>query len=134
MYSSYQMDIGSEAFKRASVTHGNAVTTAVKIILETNHCDGKERKEMSIGDLKKNENCLLTFFFRNKEIRLNTLLCCKRSVEEQRCWRTASTSVRMAQMGCTTIKPRVLSRCHTRKRWISNKEPNDRMQKKTKDL
>ena len=32
VYSGYQLDIGARAFKRAFVTHRNAVTTAVKII------------------------------------------------------------------------------------------------------
>ena len=41
VYSSYQMDIGSEAFKRAFVKHRNAVTTAVKRTSKTNGCDGR---------------------------------------------------------------------------------------------
>ena len=35
VYSGYQLDIGTEAFKRAFVTHRNAVTTAVRIISRT---------------------------------------------------------------------------------------------------
>ena len=45
-YSSYQMDVGSVAFKRGFVTHRNAVTTAVKRTLRTNDCDMREREEM----------------------------------------------------------------------------------------
>ena len=38
IYSSYQMDIGSGAFKRAFVKHWNAATTAVKRTTRTNGC------------------------------------------------------------------------------------------------
>ena len=44
--SSYKLDIGSEVFKRAFVTHRNAVTTSVKRTLKTIECDGREREEM----------------------------------------------------------------------------------------
>ena len=53
VYRSCQIDIGSEAFKRAFVTHRNAVTSAVKITLKTNDCDGSEREEMMKEDLEK---------------------------------------------------------------------------------
>ena len=43
MYSSYQMDVGWGAFKRAFVTHRKAVTTAGKRTTRTNGCDGRER-------------------------------------------------------------------------------------------
>ena len=43
-YSAYQLDIGAGAFKRAFVTHRNAVTTAVKRTSRTNECDGREKK------------------------------------------------------------------------------------------
>ena len=44
VYSVYQLDIGAEAFKRAFVTHRNAVTTAVKRNSRTSDCDGREKK------------------------------------------------------------------------------------------
>ena len=43
MYSLYQTDIGLEAFKRAFVTHWNAVTNPMKITLKTSDCDERER-------------------------------------------------------------------------------------------
>ena len=45
-YSSYQIDTGSEAFKRAFVTHRKTLTTPVKRTLKTIDCDGREKKEM----------------------------------------------------------------------------------------
>ena len=53
VYSSYQMDIGSEAFKQAFVTHQNAVTTAVKTTSRTIDCDEREREEKLKEDLGK---------------------------------------------------------------------------------
>ena len=43
--SSYLMDIGSEAFKRAFVTHRIAVTTAVKRTLRTNDLTAEKKKK-----------------------------------------------------------------------------------------
>ena len=45
VYSSYKLEIESEAFKRAFVTHQNAVTTAVNRTLNTIDCDGIENEE-----------------------------------------------------------------------------------------
>ena len=45
VYSSYQMDVESDAFKRAFVTHCNAVTTAVEGTLKTFDCEGREKKK-----------------------------------------------------------------------------------------
>ena len=41
VYSVYQLDIGAGAFKRASLTHRNAVTTAEKKTSRTIECDGR---------------------------------------------------------------------------------------------
>ena len=41
MYSSYQLDFGARAFKRAFVTHRNTVTTAVKRTSRTIENDGR---------------------------------------------------------------------------------------------
>ena len=46
VYSSYQMDIGSEAIKQAFVTHRNAVTTAVKRTSRTSDYEGREKEEV----------------------------------------------------------------------------------------
>ena len=45
LYSAYQLGIGAEAFKRAFVTHRNAVTTAVKRTSRTSECNGREKGE-----------------------------------------------------------------------------------------
>ena len=95
VYSGYQLDIGAGAFKQALVTHRNAVTTAVKRLSRTNERSGKEKEEMLKEDLERNVTlCLHKSFCRNRES--NPLPGCKQRVEEQKCWRTASNSVRIA--------------------------------------
>ena len=98
VYSGYQLDIGAGAFKRAFVTHQNAVTTAVKIISRTSERSGKEKEEMLKEDLERNVTlCLHNSFCRNRESNVDPVPCCKqRGVEVQKCWRTASNSVRIA--------------------------------------
>ena len=97
VYSASQLDIEAGAFKRAFVTPRNAVTTAVKRTSRTSECDGREREEMLNGDLQKNMTlCLHNSFYRNGETNVDPLHCCKQRVEEQRCWMTASNSVRTA--------------------------------------
>ena len=96
VYSAYQLDIGSGTFKRAFATHRNAVSTAVKRMSRTSDCDGREREEMLKEDLERNVTlCLHNSFCRNIETNEDLLPCCKQRVEEQKCWRTASSSVRM---------------------------------------
>ena len=97
VFSLYQLDIGAGAFKRAFVTHRNAVTTAVKRISRTSERDGRQKKEMLKEDLERNMTlCLHNSFCRNRESNVEPLPCCKQWVEEQKCWRTASNSVRIA--------------------------------------
>ena len=48
----YQLDIGAGAFKRAFVTHRNAVITAVKRIYRTSDCNGREKEEVFKEDLQ----------------------------------------------------------------------------------
>ena len=97
VYSEYQLDIGAGAFKRALVTHRDAVTTAVKRISRTSERSGKEKTEMLKEDLERNVTlCLHNSFCRNRESNVDPLPCCKQRVEEQKCWRTASNSVRIA--------------------------------------
>ena len=97
VYSAYQLDIGAGAFKRAFLTHRNTVTTAVKRFSKTSVCDGRKKEEMSKEDLERNVTlCLRNSFCRNRESNVDTLPCCRQRVEEQKCWRTASNSVRMA--------------------------------------
>ena len=90
VYSEYQLDIVAGAFKRALVTHRNAVTTAVKRISRTSERSGKEKAERNVT------LCLHNSFCRNRESNVDPLPCCKQRVEEQKCWRTASSSVRIA--------------------------------------
>ena len=48
-------------------------------------------------DLERNVTlCLHNSFCRNRETSVDHLPCCKQRVEEQKCWRTASNSVRIA--------------------------------------
>ena len=51
VYSSYQMDIGSENFKRVFVTHRNIVTTAVNKTLKSIDCDGRELHGVILGEV-----------------------------------------------------------------------------------
>ena len=95
--SGYQLDIGAGAFKRAFVTHRNAVTTAVKRISRTSEREGREKEEMLKEDLERNMTlCLHNSFCRNRESNVDPLPCCKQRVEEQKCRRTAFNSVRIA--------------------------------------
>ena len=97
VYSGYQLDIGAGALKRPFVTHRNAVTSAVKRISRTSERSGKEKEEMLKVDLGRNVTlCLHNSFCRNREFNVDPLPCCKQRVEEQKCWRTASKSVRIA--------------------------------------
>ena len=97
VYSGYQLDIGAGAFKRAFVTHRNAATTAVKRISRTSERSGKEKEEMLNEDLERNVTfCLHNSLCRNRESNVDPLPCCKQKVEGQKCWRTASNSVRIA--------------------------------------
>ena len=97
VYSAYQLDIGARAFKRAFVTHRNTITTAVNRTSRTSECDGREKEEMMKEDLERNVTlCLHNSFCRNRETNVDPLPCCKQRLEEQRCWRTASNSVRIA--------------------------------------
>ena len=97
VYSAYQLVIGAGAFKRAFVTHRNAVTTAVKRTSRTSECNGREKKEMFKEDLERNVTlCFHNSFCRNRESIVDPIPCCKQKIEEQKCWRTACNSVRIA--------------------------------------
>ena len=96
-YSTYQLGLGAGAIKRAFVTHRNAVTTAVKRFSRMSERDGREKEEMLKKDLERNGTfCLHNSFCRNRESNVDPLPCCKQRVEEQKCCRTASNSVRIA--------------------------------------
>ena len=91
------MDIESEAFKRAFLTHRNVVTTAMKRTLRTNDCDRREEDKVLKEDLEKNVTlCLHNRLCRIRETSVDTLPCCKQRVEEQKCWKTVSNIIRLA--------------------------------------
>ena len=74
VYSAYQLDIEARAFKRAFVTHRNAVTTAVKWRSRKSECDGREGEEMLKEDLERNVTlCLPNSFCRNRETNVDPL-------------------------------------------------------------
>ena len=82
VYSTYQLDIGAGAFKRAFVTHRNAVTTAVKKTSRVSERDRREKEEMLKEDLERNVKlCLHNSFCRNRESNVDPLPCCKQRVE-----------------------------------------------------
>ena len=63
----------------------------------TSECEGREREEMLKEDLERNLTlCLHNSFCRNRETNVDHLPCYKQRVEGQKCWRTASSSVRIA--------------------------------------
>ena len=65
--------------------------------LRTSECDGREKEEMLKEDLERNVTlCLHNSFCQNRETNIDPLPCCKQRVEEQKCWRTPSSSVRIA--------------------------------------
>ena len=73
------------------------MTTAMKRISRMSERDGREKEEMLKEDLERNVTlCLHNSFCRNRESNVDPLLYCKQKVEEQKCWRTASNSVRIA--------------------------------------
>ena len=56
-----------------------------------------DKAEILREDLERNVTlCLHNSFCRNRESNVDPLPCCKQSVEEQKCCRTASSSVRIA--------------------------------------
>ena len=78
IYSSYQMDVGSGAFKPAFVTHRNAVTTAVKRSSRASGWNGREREEILTENLERNVTlCLHNSFCWNREASVDPLPCCK---------------------------------------------------------
>ena len=86
VYSTYQLDTGAGAFKRAFLTQRNAVITAVKRLSRMSERDRREKEEMLREDLERNMTlCLHNSFCRNRESNVDPLPYCKRRVEEQKC-------------------------------------------------
>ena len=78
-------------------------------------------------DLERNVTlCLHNSFCRNRESNVDPLPCCKQRVEEQKCWSTASNSVRIAKdvmQDTETESAESMSQ--------EEMEPEDKMQKET---
>ena len=92
-YQYFQLDLGSGAYKRASLTHTNAVTTAVKRVAWMSCTTELEKKEVLQADLERNVSlCLHNSFCRNRE-----QTCCKPGLLEQESWGSAFNSVDMLQ-------------------------------------
>ena len=79
-YRYFQLDKGLGAYKRASLTHRNAVTTAVKRVAGASSVTETEKREVLRADLERNVSlCLHNSFCRNREPKVNMdlLTCCK---------------------------------------------------------
>ena len=71
-YQSFQLNIGPGAYKRAFLTHRNAVTTAVKRVAGAPCVTEDEKKEVLRADLERNVSlCLHNSFCRNREQKVN---------------------------------------------------------------
>ena len=118
---------------RAFVTHRNAVTTAVKRTSRTSECHGREKEEMLKEDLERNVTlCLHTSFCRNRESNVDPLPCCKQRVEEQKCKRTASNSVRIATDVLHDTETESAESMSQEEEMEHDKWPKNKMQKEKK--
>ena len=95
-YQSFQLDIGPGSYKRAFLTHRNAVTTTVKRVAGALCATEAEKKEVLQADLERNVSLgLHNSFCRNREQKVNVdlLPCSKPRLLEQESWGTARNSV-----------------------------------------
>ena len=95
-YQSFQLDIGPGAYKRAFLTHRNAVTTAVKRVAGAPCVTDTEKREVLRADLERSVSlCLHNSFCRSREQKVNVdlLPCCKPRLLEQEKWGRARNSV-----------------------------------------
>ena len=99
-YQSFQLDIGPGAYKRAFLTHRNAVTAAVKRLAGAPCVTGAENREVLRADIERNVSlCLHNSFYRNREqkVKMDLLPCCKPRLLEQESWGPACNSVDMLE-------------------------------------
>ena len=99
-YQSSQLDIEPGAYKRAFLTHRNAVTTAVKRVATAPCVTETEKREVLRADLELNASlCLHNSFCRNREQKVNVdlLPCCKPRLLEQESWGTARNFMDMLE-------------------------------------
>ena len=95
-YQSFQLDIGPGAYKRAFLTHRNAVTTAVKRVAGAPCVTETEKRGVLRADLERNVSlCLHNSFCRNREqkVSVDLLPCCKPRLLEQESWGPARNSM-----------------------------------------
>ena len=88
-YQIFQLNIGSCAYKRAFLTHRNAVTIAVKRVAGMSWTAKNEKREVLRADLQRKVSlCLHNSFCRNREQKVNVDLmpCCKQRLLEQESW------------------------------------------------
>ena len=72
---SFQLDIGPGAYKRAFLTHRNAVNTAVKRVAGVPCATEAEKREVLLADLERNVSLSLhNSFYRNREQKVNVYL------------------------------------------------------------
>ena len=99
-YQSFQLDIGPGVYKRAFLTHRNAVTPAVKRIAGAACVTEAKKGEVLQADLERNVSlCLHSSFCRNwdQKVNVDLLPCCKSRLLEQESWDTARNSVDMLE-------------------------------------
>ena len=99
-YQSFQLDIGPGAYKRAFLTHRNAVTTAVKWVAGAPCVTETEKREVLRADLEGNVSlCLHNSFCRNRKQKVNVdlLPCCKPRLLQQVSWGTARNSMEVLE-------------------------------------
>ena len=99
-YQSFQLDIGPEFYKRALLTHRNAVTKAVKRVAGAPCVTEVEKRGDLRADLERNVSlCLHNSFCRNREQKVNVdlLPCYKPRLLEQDSWGTARNSMGMLE-------------------------------------
>ena len=133
VYSAYQLVIGEGDLKRAFVTHRNTVTTAVKRHSRTSEYDCREKAEMLKEDLERNVKlCLHNSFCRNRESNIDPLPCFKQRLEEQKGWRIASNSVRIATEVLQDLETESAESMRRRRRWNIDKCLKNKMQKARK--
>ena len=99
-YQFFQLDIGPGAYKRAFLTHRNAVTTAVKRVAGMSCTTEQVKKVVLRADLERKVSlCLHNSLCGNREQKMNMdlLPCCKQRLLEQESWGTARNSVNMLQ-------------------------------------
>ena len=100
-YQPFQLDVGPRAYKRAFLTHRNAVTTAVKRVAGAPFATEAEKREVLQADIERNVSlCLHNSFCRNREQDVNVDLLdllpgCKPRLSEQESRGTACSSVEM---------------------------------------